>query len=129
MSFLLIIFGLFGKFTGVLASMPDPIIGGSCLVGMALVVSVGISQLHMVDVAAVRNQMALGMAIILGIMLPLYIKENQSAIRTGNLMFTIVLDSCSTYCNFCIRLDTSFKNNIWNYFLTMTISISVAHKF
>ena len=83
MSVLMMIFGLFGKFTGVLASLPDPIIGGSCLVGIGLVISVGISQLHRVDVGAVRNQMALGMAIMLGIMVPKYIKETPSVIRTG----------------------------------------------
>lgn len=83
MSIILIIIGVFGKLTGAIATIPDPIIGGASLLALALVISVGVSQLHLVDLDAVRNQMALGMALLLGIMLPSYLSNNKGVINTG----------------------------------------------
>ena len=83
MSVMLVLIGMFGKFTGVLATVPDPVVGGACLLSLGLVISVGMSQLHRVDLEATRNQMALGMALMLGVMIPQYIAEDRSVINTG----------------------------------------------
>ena len=83
MAGMLFLVGIFGKLTGALATIPDPIIGGVSLLSLGLVVSVGISQLHSVDLEATRNQMALGMALILGIMIPNWLQANRGVINTG----------------------------------------------
>ena len=83
MSIMLVLLGIFGKLTGAIATLPDPVVGGVAMLSLGLVISVGISQLHAVDLEATRNQMALGMALLLGIMIPSYLQSNPGMINTG----------------------------------------------
>ena len=83
MSVILVICAIFGKLAGALATIPEPIIGGAITVGLGLVIIVGMSQLHAVDLEATRNQMVLGLALMLGVMLPFYIEKFPDALHTG----------------------------------------------
>ncbi|KAK2172435.1 hypothetical protein NP493_959g01063 [Ridgeia piscesae] len=80
---LLMVCGLFGKLGAVLAIIPDPVIGGTVVVGLGMVTTVALSNVHMVDMKEPRNMMVLGVALILGMMLPRWVEEHPGVIHTG----------------------------------------------
>ena len=54
---MLVFFGVLGKVGAVLALIPDPIVGGTLLLGLGMVASIGISGKPSRGVAVVQNQM------------------------------------------------------------------------
>lgn len=80
---LVILAGLFGKLIAVLASIPDPVIGGvlGALTGMVL--SVAITIIQKADMASSRNLFIVGFAFFTGISVPAFLRANPDAIRTG----------------------------------------------
>ncbi|TRY66050.1 hypothetical protein DNTS_002687 [Danionella cerebrum] len=57
---LMIILGLFGKFSAIFITIPDPVIGGMFLIMFGMVAAVGISNLQYVDLNSSRNLLILG---------------------------------------------------------------------
>lgn len=72
-----------GKLAAVLAAIPDPIIGATFLIGVATLISLGISTLHNIQFNT-RNTLIFGTALAFGLMLPKWIAETPNAINTGN---------------------------------------------
>lgn len=70
-----LLLGVFTKFGAILATIPDPIVGGLLTVSCAMVGGVGLSSVQMIDLKLSRNIAILGLAIIFGIMVPSYIDK------------------------------------------------------
>ncbi|XP_021329513.2 solute carrier family 23 member 2 isoform X2 [Danio rerio] len=80
---LMIILGLFGKFSAVFITIPEPVIGGMFLVMFGMVAAVGISNLQYVDLNSSRNLLILGFSTFSGLVLPTWFHSNPGMINTG----------------------------------------------
>ncbi|XP_046555593.1 solute carrier family 23 member 2-like [Haliotis rubra] len=89
---MLTVCGMLGKFGAVVSLIPTPVIGGVALVTFGMVVAVGLSTLQFVDLSSSRNLMVLGLALMLGIILPQWAKNNPRAIDTGHDELTHILN-------------------------------------
>ncbi|XP_067657825.1 solute carrier family 23 member 2-like [Haliotis asinina] len=89
---MLTVCGMLGKFGAVVSLIPTPVIGGVALVTFGMVVAVGLSTLQFVDLSSLRNLMVLGLALMLGMMLPQWVKHNPKAIDIGNAELTHILN-------------------------------------
>lgn len=69
--------------TGVLSLVPDPIMGGMATVGLMVLVGVALSNLWYVDLNSTRNQVVLGTALMMGLMMPQYMRKYPGIIQTG----------------------------------------------
>ncbi|KAK6165829.1 hypothetical protein SNE40_022666 [Patella caerulea] len=83
---ILILLGCFTKFSAVLVSLPDPVIGGLFIVMFGMVVSVGISNLQFVDLNSSRNLFIFGVSVFCGLCIPkwLTLPRNRGVIKTGS---------------------------------------------
>ena len=79
---LFIVSGVCGKFGALLTMMPDPILGAVLVVGLAMVSAVGISNLQFVDAASSRNQCIIGLSLMMGMIIPNWLKKHPNAIAT-----------------------------------------------
>lgn len=72
-----ILLGLFTKFGAILATIPDPIIGGILTISLSIAGGVGgISTLRLIDLHSSRNTSILGIAIMFGAVVPSYIEKH-----------------------------------------------------
>ncbi|PIK43179.1 hypothetical protein BSL78_19964 [Apostichopus japonicus] len=78
----MVVLGSFGKFGAFFATIPIPIIGGMFCVLFGLVASVGLSNLQFVNLNSSRNLFVLGVSLLMGFVIPTYIKDNNDAINT-----------------------------------------------
>lgn len=76
-----LILGVLTKVGAVLATIPNPVIGGALTIACGMVGGVGLSCIHTVDLRLSRNAAVLGLSIIFGILIPSYIE--QYPINTG----------------------------------------------
>lgn len=92
---MLVLCGVFGKFGAVLTLIPEPIIGGTLTVVFGLVAAVGLAPLQFLNINSTRNLTILGVSLLVGIMLPQYIKDpkNAEAIKTGNTRYNEIVDT------------------------------------
>ncbi|WAR28045.1 S23A1-like protein, partial [Mya arenaria] len=82
--FIMALFGCLGKFSALVVSMPDPIIGASFLVLFGVLAAVGASNLQYVDLNSSRNLVVFGISLFLGLSFPNWVTANEQLIRTGN---------------------------------------------
>lgn len=68
----LIVLGLFSKFGAVIATIPQPIVGGLYVTLFGLIASVGLTALLRADMNSQRNQMIVGFLLFFGLSLPAY---------------------------------------------------------
>ncbi|XP_026875469.1 solute carrier family 23 member 2 [Electrophorus electricus] len=80
---LMVILGLFGKFSAVFITIPDPVIGGMFLVMFGMITAVGISNLQYIDLNSPRNLLILGFSTFSGLVLPTWFHSNPDMINTG----------------------------------------------
>lgn len=85
-AFLMIVFAVIGKFGAVFATIPDPVIGGVFCCVFGLITAVGISNLQYVDLNSLRNLLVFGFSIIMGMVIPNYMRNNPGAVDTGKLL-------------------------------------------
>ncbi|XP_060073897.1 solute carrier family 23 member 1-like [Ylistrum balloti] len=78
------LFAIIGKFGAVMASLPDPVIGGVTLVLFGLLVSIGLSSLQRVNLSSTRNLAVLGTSLYVGLVVSEWLKINKDLINTGN---------------------------------------------
>ena len=83
---IMIICGVVGKVGAALAIIPSPIIGGTLLIGLALVVSIGVSVLSYCDMQSMRNLTVLGIAMLVGLMIPQWLADNPEKVDTGKAL-------------------------------------------
>src|SRR6218665_730196 len=104
---LLMAAGVFGKFGAILATIPDPVLGGIMIVSLGMGVSVGVSNIQFVDLSGGRNLMILGTSLLVGITVPSWILVNASHINTGKLS-----DLC--YCFYNSYLITLYYHTLFS---------------
>ena len=63
--------------------IPDPVIGGVFTIGLGMVSVMGFSSLKHVDPTSTRNLTILSLALMIGLMVPPWIREHPKAINTG----------------------------------------------
>ncbi|XP_066505709.1 solute carrier family 23 member 1 [Hoplias malabaricus] len=80
---LMVFLGLFGKFSAVFITIPEPVIGGMFLVMFGMIAAVGISNLQYVDLNSSRNLVILGFSTFSGLVLPTWFHSNPDMISTG----------------------------------------------
>lgn len=78
----MIFFALFGKFGGIIASIPQPIVAAILCVTFGTVVGTGISQLQFANMNMTRNIFIIGVSIFLGLSVPEYFRE--FTVRAGH---------------------------------------------
>lgn len=81
---LLVLWGVVGKVGAVLALIPDPIVGGTLLLGLGMVASVGISVLQFCELFSTRNITIIGVSFLMGLMIPQWLIENEAIVKTGS---------------------------------------------
>ncbi|KAL5021137.1 hypothetical protein ScPMuIL_000292 [Solemya velum] len=86
-----IICGVVGKIGAFLTMLPQPVLGGIVVVSFGMVTTVGLSNLHFVNMSSGRNMCILGLSLMLGLMIPRYLSRYPNAINTGNTELDQVL--------------------------------------
>ncbi len=69
----LIVLGVFGKFSAFFASIPTPIVGGLFCTLFGMIASVGLSNLQFVDLNSARNLFVIGFALFMGLSMPTWV--------------------------------------------------------
>ena len=77
----------------------------SCLSGVAM------TNLEHVDMHSSRNQVVLGSSVLLGLMVPLYLKSTPGAIKTGETIIFPNTDFCFV---FALKQSFCWRNNVIN---------------
>jgi len=75
--------GVFGKVGALLATIPEPVVGGLLIINLGLVFSSGIAGLAEVDMALPRNRVILGIAFLLGIAMPISMTTYPEDFKSG----------------------------------------------
>ncbi|BFY97984.1 hypothetical protein BsWGS_01024 [Bradybaena similaris] len=79
-----IIFGVIGKAGALFITIPYPVLGGITFIMTGIFIGLVLSYLQFVDLNSTRNLAIVGMALLMGMMLPYWIEQNPDAIETGN---------------------------------------------
>ncbi|XP_022341468.2 solute carrier family 23 member 2-like isoform X1 [Crassostrea virginica] len=81
---LYMVLGVLGKLSALIISIPYPVLGGSLITMMGMFVGVTLSNLRSVSLTSTRNLAVIGMSIMVGLIIPQYVKRFGSDIDTGN---------------------------------------------
>ena len=76
----MLIFGFIGYFGQLVATIPDPIVGGLFIAMFAQIVAVGVSNLRHVDLDSSRNTFVIGFALFVGLAIPAYMGNFESTL-------------------------------------------------
>lgn len=77
----MLIFGFIGYFGQLIATIPDPIIGGLFIAMFAQIVAVGIGNLRHVDLESSRNVFTIGFALFVGLAIPAYMGNFETTLE------------------------------------------------
>ncbi|XP_063443417.1 solute carrier family 23 member 1-like [Mytilus trossulus] len=80
---ILIVFSVLGKFTAVFVTIPDPVIGGVSVVGFGTFLGLVLSNLQYIDLNSSRNLAVIGISLLIGLMVPHWVKQNPESLSTG----------------------------------------------
>ena len=75
-----IILGVFGKFGGVVATIPEPIVGALYCTLFGLISAVGLSNTAKADMTSMRNMMIVGFCLFMGLSVPVYMADAEIVI-------------------------------------------------
>ncbi|OLZ41414.1 xanthine permease [Natrinema saccharevitans] len=76
----MLVVGFVGYFGQLIATIPDPIVGGLFIAMFGQIVAVGISNLRHVDLDSSRNTFVIGFALFVGLAIPAYMGNFESTI-------------------------------------------------
>ncbi|XP_005089904.1 solute carrier family 23 member 2 [Aplysia californica] len=79
-----ILFAVLGKVGAVFITIPYSVLGGITFIVTGLFIGVILSFLQTVNLNSERNILIMGMSVLLGLMLPSWMKKNPHAINIGN---------------------------------------------
>ncbi|XP_064648212.1 solute carrier family 23 member 1-like isoform X3 [Lineus longissimus] len=103
--FMMLLFGMFGKFGALFVTIPEPVTGGMFIIMFGMITAVGISNLQFVDMNSSRNLFILGFSFFFGLTLPQWMNKNPAAIQTGvealDQIFTVLLSTSMFVGGFC----------------------------
>ena len=77
--------GIVGKVGAALSAIPDPVLGGLMIIGLGMIITAGLANLESVDMRSGRNMMVLGTSLILGLMIPAWMRSSPGMIKSGEL--------------------------------------------
>ncbi len=77
---IMLVFGFIGYFGQLIATIPDPIVGGLFIAMFAQIVAVGVGTLKHVDLTASRNTFVIGFALFVGLAVPAYMGNFESTL-------------------------------------------------
>ena len=83
---LYMVLGVLGKLSALIISIPYPVLGGSLITMMGMFVGVTLSNLRSVSLTSTRNLAVIGMSIMVGLIIPQYVKRFGSDIDTGKFL-------------------------------------------
>ncbi|MDW7650639.1 MAG: solute carrier family 23 protein [Bacillota bacterium] len=89
----LILLGIFGKFGGIVATVPSPIIGGLYCALFGLIAAIGISNAAKADLSSMRNMMIMGFILFMGLSVPAYFKGLEEPVLAN---FPVLSDIVTT---------------------------------
>ncbi|KAJ7544547.1 hypothetical protein O6H91_09G082200 [Diphasiastrum complanatum] len=120
----MIVFSVFGKFGGVIASIPQPIVAAIFCVLDGIVAAVGISYLQFTNLNRARNLFIIGFSLFMGFSVPQYfyefeLKTGHGPVNTGATWFDDILNtifSSNAVVGFilAIALDNTMKGDDHN---------------
>jgi xanthine/uracil permease len=85
-----IFLGLFGKFSGAVATIPRPVLGGLFCVLFGLISSIGLRTVAKADLNSVRNSLIIGFIIYMGFSVPHYFSQTEIVIPSAPWLAQIV---------------------------------------
>ena len=107
---IIIVFSVIGKFGGLFASIPKPMVSGLFCVLFGIIAAVGLAQMSHTKQHAPRNVFILGFSLYMGLSVAYYFTTTPKAIQSGNatvdqVRFFVLwlLVVCS--CFFCVCFD------------------------
>lgn len=98
---LYIFFGVIGKFSAVFITIPYPVLGGAAIIMFSTFLGVALSNLQVISLSSSRNMSILGIAIILGLMIPTFVNNREKPFDTGSEAFDRILVMVFGNVNFC----------------------------
>ena len=110
---IMIVFGTLSKFGAFFLTIPQPIVGGVFCVMFGIIAAVGLSNLQFVDMNSPRNLFVLGFSMFMGLVIPIWLEENQDAINTGSEIFDQIL--------FVMLKTSMFVSGVLGFILDNTI--------
>lgn len=75
---LLVLLGIFGKFGGLAAAIPGPVVGGLYCALFGLIAAIGVQQLAKADLSSDRNLFIAGFSLFMGLSVPAYFAAKAS---------------------------------------------------
>ena len=76
----MLVFGFVGYFGQLVATIPDPIVGGLFIAMFGQIVAVGVANLRHVDLESSRNTFIIGFALFVGLAIPAYMGNFESTL-------------------------------------------------
>lgn len=80
---MLIICAIVGKFSAVFITIPYPVLGGVQVLGFGMFIGLIMSNVQYIDINSNRNLAIIGIAIMIGLMIPFWASNNVASIKTG----------------------------------------------
>ncbi|XP_061186309.1 solute carrier family 23 member 1-like isoform X2 [Saccostrea echinata] len=108
---LLIIFGLFGKLSALFISIPYPVLGGSLITMIGMFIGVTLSNLRPISLTSSRNLAIIGTSILIGLLIPEWVKKYGSDIDTGYQDVDFSLKGLFGNSNFVCGILSCFLDN------------------
>ncbi|KAI8770597.1 solute carrier family 23 member 1 [Biomphalaria glabrata] len=109
--FMYIVFAVFGKVGAFFITMPYSVVGGSQIISFGILIGVILSYLRLIDLNSTRNLSIIGIALLLGMMLPYWVQKNPNAIHTGIGQLDNVILLCLSNPSFVGGFFACFMDN------------------
>ncbi|XP_060072559.1 solute carrier family 23 member 1-like [Ylistrum balloti] len=106
-----IIFGVIGKIAAVFITIPYPVLGGALIIMMGMFNGVVLSNLVSVDLTSSRNLVIMGVSLLMGLLVPLWVKTYPDDISTGNAEADFILKGLLGNPNFSGAILACFLDN------------------
>ncbi|XP_060600202.1 solute carrier family 23 member 1-like isoform X2 [Ruditapes philippinarum] len=103
--------GVLGKLSAVFIMIPEPVLGGALMSITAVFIGVILSNLTEISLKSTRNLAILGLALLVGIMVPYFIENNPEIIETENLALKNFLKMFFGNANFAGALCAFILDN------------------
>ncbi|XP_021341876.1 solute carrier family 23 member 2-like isoform X2 [Mizuhopecten yessoensis] len=105
------LFGMVGKVSAVFITMPYPVLGGAMIIMYGMFNGIVLSNLHSVSLSSTRNLAIIGIAILVGLMVPYWLEKNPHDINTGNAYYDSIIKNLLANPNLCCGILACFLDN------------------
>ncbi|XP_033762470.1 solute carrier family 23 member 1-like [Pecten maximus] len=105
------IFGVVGKVSAVFITMPYPVLGGAMIIMYGMFNGIILSNLHAVSLSSTRNVAIIGIAILVGLMIPYWLEKNPGDIDTGDAYRDSIIKNLMANPNLCCGILACFLDN------------------